>query len=475
MLLAMIKKDIKLHMKDFQFQIMFIVCLSLFLITGYRSTGNWKGLQEEYQSNVSNCQAKNSKYINNMMASLQSAFIYYLDEPNSSLLVSNTSGYPTGYYSSMTVNKPQRYDVHTPYKSFFRLNWLYIIGVLGSLMALLFSYDVISREKQNGTFRLMIVDGVSRINVVLSKFIAIFFLFIIAMVPGILLSVLTFSLMTGLFSWSLIMKFIMFLAICLPFISFFILCGLLISTGKNYRNNIIVTMTLWLLFIIIIPESASIIGKQAVKVKTDTEYRNEISTARNQAYDKWYEIAGGDKVDFNSVAGNMNLKDGLRAKGFHEMSVVDAQIFNKQSLDLFKQKEFIQKVSSFSPFGLLDNMTEVILEMGYFRFRNILKQFGERQSQVEKSFIEIDRQDPRSVHLFYSGASGDTGTLSNEGLVAFTTQSYPKPEQLIITQYRETSWSEKLRIILIPLLILIGMNLLLWLLLTLKMKNFDVR
>lgn len=475
MLLTMIKKDLRVYIKDFQFQVMFLLCLVLFVVTGFQSAQRWKASQKEFQDNVSNVQVQNLKFTDNMMRVLQNCLIYYLDEPNEADQITRKLGYPTGFHTQVTVNQIRRYDVRYGSELFFQLDWLYIIGVLGSLMALLFSYDVISREKQNGTFRLLIVEGVSRFQVLLSKYLAIFLLFSLAMLPGILLGVLLFSVLTGVISISLMLKYLIFLLICTPYISFFILLGLLISTGKNYRNNIIVTMTLWLLFVILIPESSTILAKQIKKLKTASEYDQEIMQARGQMYDKWYEIAGGDRVNFNTVAGNTDLRDGLRAKAFQGMDEIGAQIYNKQNKEIFRQKELILTLSSFSPFGLLDNMTNIITGSGYFRFRNIMNQLTQQQAYVESKIKAIDNRDPKSLHLFYSQAMSDSDTLTPHGLVAFTTQKYPDPQDLIISHYQEDHWKKKITGILNSLLILLGMNALLWVILAVKMKNYDVR
>ena len=51
------------------------------------------------------------------------------------------------------------------------LDFLFIVTIIMSLLAILFSYDAITGERQSGTLRLMIANSVSRTTILFGKFI----------------------------------------------------------------------------------------------------------------------------------------------------------------------------------------------------------------------------------------------------------------------------------------------------------------
>ncbi len=53
-------------------------------------------------------------------------------------------------------------------------DFLYVVRVVLSLVALLFGFDQISREKESGTLRLMLANGVSRAKILLGKWLGNF-------------------------------------------------------------------------------------------------------------------------------------------------------------------------------------------------------------------------------------------------------------------------------------------------------------
>ena len=74
--------------------------------------------------------------------------------------------------------------------NFTELDWTFIIGLVMSFMAILFTYDAISGERETGTLSLLMSNSVPRATVLLAKFIGAFFSIMSPLIIGILLNLL---------------------------------------------------------------------------------------------------------------------------------------------------------------------------------------------------------------------------------------------------------------------------------------------
>ena len=82
------------------------------------------------------------------------------------------------YYSSSNIwslEYPQDlFRKNDTLPNFTELDWTFIIGLVMSFMAILFTYDAISGERETGTLSLLMSNSVSRATVLLAKFMVAF-------------------------------------------------------------------------------------------------------------------------------------------------------------------------------------------------------------------------------------------------------------------------------------------------------------
>ncbi len=148
---------------------------------------------------------------------------------------------------------------HTPiYYVFLRTDYLFIVGVVMSLLGLLFSYDTISGEREYGTLRLIMANSVPRGVVLFSKWIGGYLSALFPSMIALLLGIIVFSLHPAIHListdwWAIFL----FLVIACIYLAIFFSLGVFISavsstTGKAAMRCLFV----WLLFVLIIPNAA---------------------------------------------------------------------------------------------------------------------------------------------------------------------------------------------------------------------------
>lgn len=143
--------------------------------------------------------------------------------------------------------------------SFFSIDFADIAAIIFSLLALIFSYDAFTREKEDGTLKLGLSNPVSRSAILGGKVFGIFLT---------LLPVLAFSFLTSavliLFSkniafagvdWGRIS--LLFIA-SLLYLAVFVLIGLFVSArSKTSVTSLVLCLFLWVVFAFLIPALSS--------------------------------------------------------------------------------------------------------------------------------------------------------------------------------------------------------------------------
>jgi ABC-type transport system involved in multi-copper enzyme maturation permease subunit len=143
--------------------------------------------------------------------------------------------------------------------SFFSVDFVDIAAIVFSLLALLFSYDAFSREKEDGTLKLQMANSLGRSTVLAGKLLGIL---------ATLLPVLVFSfLLSGLLvlfsrdisfdaaDWG---RIAVLFGASLVYLAVFVFIGLVVSTRtKSSVTSLVVCLFLWVLLVFVVPAIAS--------------------------------------------------------------------------------------------------------------------------------------------------------------------------------------------------------------------------
>ena len=147
-------------------------------------------------------------------------------------------------------------------------DFLYVVRVVLSLVALLFGFDQVSREKEMGTLRLMLANTVSRGKILWGKWLGNFLSLAIPFLLVTLLGIVFLNLDPDIhFSSAHILKLGLVLVLTLVYIAFFLSLGFLISTlTKKAASSIVILLFIWALLVFVIPNLGTLLARQVVNV-----------------------------------------------------------------------------------------------------------------------------------------------------------------------------------------------------------------
>ena len=146
---------------------------------------------------------------------------------------------------------------------FMSLDFAMAMAILLSLLGILFSYDLLSREKEQGTLKLALSNPVSRSTFFLGKIAGIF----LTLVP---ILVICFLVILLIIQFSPVVRFSpsdygrigVLLLVSLVYFAFFVLLGGFISSRtESSTASIVLNLFIWCILLFLLPNAASYFGK----------------------------------------------------------------------------------------------------------------------------------------------------------------------------------------------------------------------
>ncbi len=230
------------------------------------------------------------------------------------------------------------------------LDFLFIVTIIMSLLAILFSYDAVTGERQRGTLRLVISNSISRTMILFGKFIggvtSLIIPFILALLVGVLYINLNPNIQWDGSAWA---ELGLLTAASITFITLFYLLGLMVSTFSRYSAiSILNCLFLWVLLILVIPNVCPYISAQLRRIPSIREtqrraeeigqsYRELRRQRRKEVVNKFRIDYGGLFSKLESLGFGKILDDEMGDKEkVEELAAADSQF--KAMVDAFRQE-----------------------------------------------------------------------------------------------------------------------------------------
>jgi ABC-type transport system involved in multi-copper enzyme maturation permease subunit len=267
MLKDIIKKEIQETITSPKFAFTFLLCAVLILLSVFTGITTYRAEQKEYSAAI----ALNKK-------NLESATSYQIlgslgikiNRPPQ-VLSSIVSGVSEAVGQVATVNYAydpslvdSKYESSPIFSIFGALDLTFIVKIVLSLFAILFTYDVIVGEKERGTLRLILSNEVPRDRLLMGKvvggYISLLISLIIPLILGMLILLIYPNISMSGQDWVRVL--IMFLIFFL-YLSVFFTLGLFVSARTNKSStSFLILLFIWVIFVTIIPKVSILAAAQ---------------------------------------------------------------------------------------------------------------------------------------------------------------------------------------------------------------------
>ena len=278
---------------------------------------------------------------------------------------------------------------------FDELNWAFIAVLIVSFIALLFTFDAVSGEKESKTLALTLSNSVSRATLLLGKYLSAVVSVLLLLVPAVLISLLI-VLLAGRtpFTASLVGETAGFLAIAGLLTATMAAFGLLSSVVvRNSNVSLLLALSFWLLFAVIIPNSSSFIAKNLYPIERSEAVQQKV----NAAFDDLNKNAppGSWTQRTDPFTPQHELRANLQRKRLDAEKAIRDAYFQ----DMFRQFEKTRLLTAVLPCAF-EYLIEALVGGGYPRFRKAWDELHVYQGQFLAFLKKLDARDPKSPHWY---------------------------------------------------------------------------
>ncbi len=284
MLRDIVKKEIQEAIMSPRFVFTFLLCTILILLAVYTGINNYQAELKEHSAAV----ALNKKNLESQQSYQQIAGLGTKVNRKPQVLSTIVSGVWEAVGRVANVNIAydpsmidSKYSSNPIFAVFGPLDLTFIVKIVLSLFAILFTYDAIVGEKEKGTLKLALSNPLPRDRLILGKavggFVSLLIPLIIPLGLGLLILMIYPNVsLTGDDWFRMALIFVMFLL----YLSVFFTLGLFISTRTSRSaTSFLLLLFIWVTFVTVIPKAAVMLAGQIKPIPSVHEI-----TAQKDAY-----------------------------------------------------------------------------------------------------------------------------------------------------------------------------------------------
>ncbi|MCK4655624.1 MAG: ABC transporter permease subunit, partial [candidate division Zixibacteria bacterium] len=363
MLSTLIQKELKAIILSPKFTATFAVCSLLMLLSVYIGVREYKTAVKQYETiNELTEQEIREKSSWHMM------YNRTLREPDPMHIFVAGLSYDVGRKSVISSQSPVKLE-HSIYSddpifAIFRfIDFAFIVQVVLSLFAILFTYDAINGERERGTLRLIFSNSIPRAKFIIAKCAGAWLGLVVPICIPIMLSiliVLLFDVPLTQVHWA---KLMTLMALSLLFFTFFIVLGVMISAWTKRSNvSFMMALVVWIVFVLIIPRAGVLTAGQLVSVPRVAEIEGQREAYAKERWGTFYEemekrweerqgssCGSNEEIEDEKLWAYMEEDDSM-----HDAAMQDIEGFQVKLMDDLRHRKAAQErlaftLSRFSP------------------------------------------------------------------------------------------------------------------------------
>ncbi|MBW7991019.1 MAG: ABC transporter permease subunit [Planctomycetes bacterium] len=305
---------------------------------------------------------------------------------------------------------------------FSDMDLVFIISLIMSFIALIFTYDTICGEREAGTLRLILAASIHRHKILLGKYIGVMLTLGIPLLLGLLVNLLIVissrDVIINAGDW---LKILTIVLMSFLYLSIFVLLGMFVSSRTAHSaNSMVILLLLWVGLVILIPSFGRIISDTACESPTEAQLQRRLTEVDQQIEDDL--ISGKFGKNAGSFGSNIVENPPGTARLVNARRQAGNQVREDHLNKMMAPVTFGRSFTRFSPTVLYQCASEAIAGTGISRFKNLHQQVKRYQQDLKEYVRGKDAEDPDSLHLLcdHSQAISDWGVMSKKP-ISFST------------------------------------------------------
>jgi ABC-type transport system involved in multi-copper enzyme maturation permease subunit len=340
MLRLLILKDIREMLRSPKFIATFAICSILILLSIYIGINEYFAGMEQYRTATQLADQRASE-----ATSWNALWYKAYRRPDPMMIFVSGLNYDIGRWSAITTDDLPRLRnsvyLEDPIFAIFRfIDFAFIVQVVLTLFALVFTYNAVNGEREQGTLRLVFANPVPRAKYLLGKIIGSWLALVIPLSIPVLLGVLMVVVWKVPFSTADWERIAVLIGLSLLLFTFFLVLGVLVSTFTRRTSvSFLLSLVIWLIVVLIIPRAGIVAAGQAVPVPTVAEIEGQKASYASDRWVKhwadqeklWQErnagLKPGEHIDDDTMWKYMQEDDASRKAVDADISAYEAKLY----------------------------------------------------------------------------------------------------------------------------------------------------
>ena len=331
MLLTLIQKEIMHHILSVRFVALLLMCLLLIPLTLFINYRSYRQNLIDYQEAVKLANIEETTVNPKMPLEPEIEVSKLILKPTPLSVFANGLGDALPSYLGMTRNgitqgPPSMFTSPLSYL-LGHLDFLFVVGTVFSLLALLFTFDAVAGEREAGTIRITLSNSLPRDLFLWSKLIGGYLVFVVPFLLSFLFGLLVLVWQGfPLGEPEIFPRVLSLTLVSLLYIAVFFAIGTVISTYlDNAKTALIVAFTVWVFAVLITPRVGFLAAKLITPTRTSqsvymekTAMRDDINAALEEEKQKIMLETPADERGMRIIAGEVLNQVDERMKPFEE-------------------------------------------------------------------------------------------------------------------------------------------------------------
>ena len=402
MLMTMIQKEIMHHVLSVRFVALLMMCVLLIPLTLSINYRKYSQKLVDYQESVKRTQAAAKENSPNAQDPNVEVSKFFL-KPTPLSVFANGLEDTLPSYLGMTRNGVRQGSTGLGPASLSyalgNLDFLFIVGTVFSLLALLFTFDAVAGEREAGTLRINLSNPIPRDMFLWSKLIGGYVVFVIPFLVSFLIGLLLLVWQGfPLGAFKIAASVLGLTIVSLLYIAVFFAIGVVISTYlDNAKTALIVSFTFWVFAVLIAPRGAFLVAKLVAPTRTQQAVYMEKSALRNNLTKDKQEMI--NKKMLKNMGTSLTLNDPETQRKLDELrQPIEEQfrlkfqnhagkIDREYQREKVRQEQVGEMLSRISPTSSLTYFAMNLTQTGKLK-RDLYFQTGERYyNQLDDSYF----------------------------------------------------------------------------------------
>ena len=274
-----------------------------------------------------------------------------------------------------------------------QIDWAFVIGYVLSLIALLFTFDSVSGEREHGTLRLMLANPIPRHTVLIGKFLGAFISVNIPFVIAVLMNLLVISTSSavhlGVDEWG---RLGIIVGIALLYLCLFLALGLLVSARvKQSAVSLVILLLIWVSFVIFMPNTLASIASRFSPARSYDAFQEDRRQTRRAILEAYYTQR--EKTEDSSkrmqIAGEYVTEDAMQ----------DGRVRQEYLSERISQVSQARAITRTSPVAIVQHLLEVFAGSGLERHLQFVENVQLYDREYREFIADTERADPESPHI----------------------------------------------------------------------------